>query len=505
MKIYQILGSLSAGDAIGNDAIAIKHVIEDMDIKTAIYAPSVSPKIKESGVYTLDTMPKLSEDDIVIYHMGSGSPINTMVADLNCRKIMRYHNITPFEFFSIDSPKAAEDCRKGIVDMRENLLGKFTAYIAASQFNKKDMIDMGYKERDIEVIPIIFPFDDYKQTPDARMVKKLSDGYTNIVFVGRIAPNKKHEDLIRTFAYYKKHINPKSRLILAGSPNPDGIYFGDLQDYIKKLDVKDVIFPGHISFPEILAIYKTAHVFFCLSEHEGFCVPLLEAMTFDVPIVAYDACAVPETLGGSGIVVDDKDPVFLSKVLDEICTNEAMRKAVIASQRERMKDFAYEKIKAQLQDYLRRFMKNYPPLSPDDPKKTYKKLYELTEDNMHSAGKTLDFSAEALLACAEREAEDTDVTALLNKPCSDSEFIESAYIAFFNTLPDSEARQIWEERARDLSRAELAKAIVEEAVPSKARMDKGTKVRFNPFSTVVRQTETEEVIDEEGEGGVQPA
>ncbi|MBQ8961999.1 MAG: glycosyltransferase family 4 protein [Ruminococcus sp.] len=498
MKILQILGSLSAGDAIGNDAIAVKHVIEDMGIKTAIYSPAVSQKIKEKGVYTLDSMPKLSEDDIVIYHMGSGSPVNNMVADLNCRKIMRYHNITPFEFFSIDSPKAAEDCRRGIINMRQDLVGRFTAYIAVSEFNKRDMIEMGYKERDIEVIPIMFPFDDYKQAPDSRMVKKLSDGCTNIVFVGRIAPNKKHEDLIRAFAYYKKHVNAKSRLILAGSPNPDGIYFGDLQAYIKKLGVEDVVFPGHISFPEILAIYKTADVFFCLSEHEGFCVPLLEAMTFDVPIVAYDACAVPETLGGSGIVVDDKDPAFLSRVLDEVCTNEDLRKSVIAAQRERMKDFAYEKIKAQLQDYLRRFMENYPPLSPDDPKAAYKKLYELTEENMQKAGKALDFSAEALLACAEREAEDTDVTALLNRSCTDSEFIEAAYIAFFNMLPDSEARSRWEEKARSLSRAELARAIVEEAVPSKTRRDKGTKVRYDPFTAAVREAAG-------GEGGAQTA
>ena len=498
MKIYQMLGSLTVGDAIGNDCIAIKHVIEDMGIKTAIYAPDVSPKIKEPGVHQLDVMPKVNEEDIVIYHMGSGSPLNGMVADLNCRKIMRYHNITPYEFFTVDNPSAAENCRRGLQDMKTVMKGRFTAYIAASQFNKKDMIDMGYKAGDIEVVPIIFPFDDYKQEPDAKMVKKMSDGITNIVFVGRVAPNKKHEDIIRAFAYYKKNVNPKSRLILVGSHNPDGLYYNDLQEYIKALDVEDVIFPGHISFAEILAIYKTADVFLCLSEHEGFCVPLLEAMVFDVPIVAYDACAVPETLGGSGIVIDDKDPAFIARVLDEIVNNQEMRKAVIEAQRRRKEDFAYEKIKDQLQDYLRRFMDKFPPLTPDDPGKTYKKLYELTDDNMRKAGKTMGFSETALMACAERAAEITDVTELLNMNCSDEEFIEAASIAFFNCLPSEQDRERWSTMAQQLSREEFLRAVTEEAVDSQTRKDKGIRVKYNPFTTA-------ELPQQSEEGGADPA
>ncbi len=494
MKIYQIVETLGFGDAIGNDIVAIKHVIEDMGIKTAVYARSVSPKVTEKGVYTLESMPRLSEDDIIIYHMANGSPLNTMVTELNCRKIMRYHNITPFEFFNIDDTTASEDCRRGLSDMSGPMVGKFTSYIAVSEFNKRDMVRMGYKEGEIEVIPIIFPFDDYKQTPDHKMVSRLSDGYTNIVFVGRIAPNKKHEDIIRAFAYYKSRVNPKSRLILAGSPNLNGSYYNDILDYINDLGVKDVVFPGHISFAEILAIYKTAHVFLCMSEHEGFCVPLLEAMTFDVPIIAYDACAVPETMGGSGIVVDDKDPVFISKVINEIVTNQSMRTAVINAQRSRLEDFRYEKIKAQLQDYIRRFMDKYPPLSPDDPDKKYRDLYKIVDENMHKAGKSMEFTREALLACADRAAEETDVTALLNKDMSVRSMIETVYIAFFNSLPDKESCARWESEAGRLNRSDFIKALVSSCADSADRVKKGTRVRFDPFSSPQYNTE----------GGVQP-
>ncbi|WP_044975769.1 glycosyltransferase family 4 protein [Ruminococcus sp. HUN007] len=369
MKIYQLVASLNFGDAIGNDVIAKKHVIEDMGIETEIYAAHVAPKITEPGAYVIDKMPKVNEDDIVIYHMGNGSPMNHMVTELNCRRIMFYHNITPYEFFGIDNVNSVENCRRGIEDMHTHMKGKFDAYICASQFSKDDMVKMGYKEDLIDVIPIIVPFEDYSQTPDEAMMRKLSDGVTNILFVGRIAPNKKHEDIIRAFAYYKKNVNENSRLILVGSHDPNGMYYNDIVSYVEKLGVEDVVFPGHISFAEILAIYSKADVFLCMSEHEGFCVPLVEAMTFGVPVIAYDACAVPETLGGSGVVVDDKDPVFLSKVINEVVNNQEMRKTIIEAQKKRLEDFRYDKLKDEFQRFLKDFMAKYPPLNNDDSKK----------------------------------------------------------------------------------------------------------------------------------------
>ena len=507
MKIYQIVESLNFGDAIGNDIVAIKHVIEDMGIATEIYANSVAAKVKEPGVYRISEMPKICEDDIILYHMANGSSLNTMVPELNCRKIMIYHNITPPEFFKVDSFTASRECQKGLNDM-ENVKGMYTAYIADSEFNKNDMVEMGYKENDIDVIPVIVPFDDYKQAPDKNMMTELSDGKTNIVFVGRIAPNKKHEDLIRTFAHYKKFVNPNSRLILAGGANTNGMYYGDLLDYIKHLGVEDILIPGHVSFPEILAIYKKADIFLCLSEHEGFCVPLLEAMTFDVPIIAYEAGAVPETMGGSGVVVDDKDPAFLSRVIDEVVNNQEMRSMIIESQRERLKDFEYEKIKEQIQNYIRRFMENYPPLDPDDPNKKYNDLYTMVENNMKNAGKTMSFSRDALIYSAERKAGVADVTALLNGNYSLKSLIETVYLAFFNQLPDNEGYEHWTNEAKLVDRRELLRRMVTSAVESDMRKNKGTRVIFNPFTVAALKPAEEEVQEGDSpnkEGGIATA
>jgi len=205
LRVFQILPSLNFGDAIGNYAIALKHIIEEIGLDTAIYTDSIHPKITESNTFELMRMPKIDENDIIIYHMADGNPLNLGVANIQCRKIMIYHNITPYEFLAIDSIPSSEICRKGLDDMIE-MNGKFTSYLTVSEFNKSDMVRMGYNEKNISVIPIIVPFEDYKKEPDLGKIKELSDGMTNIVFVGRIAPNKKHEDLIRCFAYYKRNI-----------------------------------------------------------------------------------------------------------------------------------------------------------------------------------------------------------------------------------------------------------------------------------------------------------
>ncbi len=502
MKIYQIVASLNYGDAIGNDVIAKKHIIEEMGIETAIYANTVAPRVSEPNAFTVSEMPKVSEDDIVIYHMGNGSYLNRTVPELNCRKIMVYHNITPYEFFNIDDIQASEGCRRGLEDMVQ-LKGRYTSYIADSEFNKSDMVKMGYKENQISVIPVAIPFDDYKQQPDADMVSRLSDGMTNIVFIGRIAPNKKHEDLIRTFDYYKKYVNPNSRLILAGGANLGGMYYRDLKDYIEALGTQDIFFPGHISFAEILAIYKTAHIFLCMSEHEGFCVPLLEAMVFDVPVIAYAAGAVPETMGGSGVVVDSKDPVFLSRVIDGVAKNEALREKIIQMQRKRLEDFQFEKIKAQFQNYLREFLEKSPPLSTDDPEAGYRKLYGLVDKNMKQAGKTMQFSQDALLHSARRTVGELDVTELLNAEYPVRSLIEAVYISCFNVLPDANAYAHWEEQAKQLSRRDFVKQLITSAVDSDARINQNVKVKFNPFTTALMKAAEE--LTAPMEGGAEPA
>ena len=123
--------------------------------------------------------------------------------------------------------------------------------------------------------------------------------------------------------------------------------------YKDELGLEDVIFTGHIPFDQILAIYKTASIFVCMSEHEGFCVPLVEAMYFGIPIIAFDSTAVGETLGGSGLLLKDKDPKAVAEAIDLIMTDDELRQKLIAGEKERLKYFDNDRIKAQLIDLLK--------------------------------------------------------------------------------------------------------------------------------------------------------
>ena len=226
--------------------------------------------------------------------------------------------------------------------------------IAVSEYNKQDLLEAGFT-CPIDVCPILIPFEDYQQAPSQAVLDRYNDDWTNLIFVGRIAPHKHQEDVIRAFSWYKKHLNPKSRLFLVGSGNIDR-YTKRLHDYIDLLGVKDVIFPGHIKFNEILAYYKLADVFLCMSEHEGFCVPLAEAMCFRVPIVARAAAAVPDTLDGSGVLLPDNDPVRAALAVDRLVRDPALREEVLASQDRRLQDFQYPVIRDQLLQILRDFI-----------------------------------------------------------------------------------------------------------------------------------------------------
>ncbi len=356
MKILQLMPTVSFGDAVSNDARAISKVMTEMGYKNAIYAENIDPKVKEPNIHKISKLPKIKDDDIIIFNHSTGTNLCYEIPKLPGRKMMIYHNITPSHFFKGYNQSAVELTKDGY-EGTKFLSDKIEYVMGDSAYNISELKGMGYSCPSY-VRPILIPFDDYAKEPDKDVIAKYSgDGYVNIVFVGRIAPNKKHEDLIAAFAYYKKHINPKSRLILVGSHGGMERYKKCLSNYVDALMLDDVIFTGQISFKAILAYYKIADVFLCLSEHEGFCVPLVEAMCFEKPIIAFDSSAVGETLGGSGILINDKNPVFVAMVIDRLVKDEALKKQIVEKQNERLKDFSYEKVRQSFIEGLNLFVK----------------------------------------------------------------------------------------------------------------------------------------------------
>lgn len=355
MKIVQVMPTISFGDAVSNDAIAIKRALQEMNIKTNIYAENIDARLPKGIAQKYDRMPELNKNDILIYHLSTGSMLNYRVAETKARLVVRYHNVTPpafFEGYNMQLFSLCEEGLKGAVYLSD----KAEYCIADSEFNKQDLIRMGYT-CEIDVLPILIAFDDYEKKPSNKIIRRYgNDDYVNVLFTGRIAPNKKQENVIAAFYQYQRLFNEKSRLFLVGSYSGTEKYYAKLNGFVEKLGVHNVHFTGHIGFDEILGYYKVADLFLCMSEHEGFCVPLPEAMTFNVPIVAYDSCAIKYTLSGSGFLLSDKDPIVVAEAMQYVLTHDELRKNILKNQRERLEDFQYEKVKQLLVKYLHEFM-----------------------------------------------------------------------------------------------------------------------------------------------------
>ena len=352
----QLLPTLAYGDAVGNDALAIHEMLLSRGFEAALYAEHVQPRLLSDRVRPFSEWPGTTEADVILYHGSTGTELNDWLPEQPGTKGMIYHNITPPGFFDAYSPQLALLTASGYAGMLR-LRDCVDFCIADSAYNAAELVRMGYT-CPIDVCPILIPFADYEQEPDPGVLARYGqDGWTNLLFVGRIAPNKKQEDVIRAFCCYHRRYNPKSRLFLVGSSAGLETYEERLRAYADKLGVgEQVLFSGHISFREILAYYHLADLFLCMSEHEGFCVPLVEAMFFEKPILAHAAAAVPETLGGGGLLMADKDPEVAAAALHRLMTDAALRQALRQAQREQLKGYRYEPVQRKLWGILERVL-----------------------------------------------------------------------------------------------------------------------------------------------------
>lgn len=341
MRIVQILKVLAFGDAIGNHVIALQRAFRNNGIQSKIYAEVIDGRLPEATAEYYSAYQE-KEDDIILYHLSTGTDLNRMVTRHKAKLIVNYHNITPPVYFEHYNRQGELNCINGLKDAR--YLAEYADFcIADSQYNKQDLIKMGYQCR-IEVAPILIGFDDYMKKPDEEIMKTYRDGYTNILFVGRIVPNKAQHDVISAFSHYKKYYNRKSRLLLIGTYGGMEQYYMQMQEYAKKLGVEDIIYPGHINFAQILGFYRSADLFLCQSEHEGFGVPIIEAMIFGLPIVAFDSSAVGETMGGAGILLQDKNPLETAAVMDYVLNDPVLCQKMKENGYERLKDFENQKV-----------------------------------------------------------------------------------------------------------------------------------------------------------------
>ena len=228
--------------------------------------------------------------------------------------------------------------------------------MAVSQFNADELGKMGYSN--VRILPIILDMEQLNTKPDRKVLRKLDDGMVNVLFVGRCAPNKRIEDLLLAFWFFQKTVESNSRLILVGSTAGVERYYRVLQVLERDLGLRNVCFTGALQQSSVNAYYSSADVFLCMSEHEGFCIPLIESMVNDVPVMAYSAGAVPETLDGAGILFSEKRFSMIAEMMGRVVCDSSLRNAIIEGQRARLARYTARNMESELREFLKPLLKS---------------------------------------------------------------------------------------------------------------------------------------------------
>jgi glycosyltransferase involved in cell wall biosynthesis len=335
--VNQWVPAAHKGDAIGDSARRVRGLLREIGHESEIYALTIDDELRE------DIRPfgesASQSGDVTIFHYALPSPMTEAFARLPRGRVLQYHNVTPAHFFA---PYDAGVFRLATLGRTElaTLAGRTDVALGDSDYNRRELDELGF--RTTGVFPIAVDARRFRVAPARPALERvLADGLMNFLFVGRIVPNKKIEDHIRLAEQYKRYVDTEYRFIFVGKTDGIRRYYDTIRALLNEyqMPAERFIFTGAVTDEDLATYYRTARVYISLSEHEGFCVPLLEAMANDVPVLAYASTAVPDTLAGAGIQFSPKDFEFAAELLGELAYNEQLRARVIDGQRKRLQAF----------------------------------------------------------------------------------------------------------------------------------------------------------------------
>ncbi len=350
MIINQWLPAAHRGDAVGDSARRVRDLLRHRGHTADLFALSVDDDLR-SEVHPFDD-PAARRGDITVLHFAVPSPMTDALPTLRGRRVVQYHNITPARYFASYDPSVFRIAALGRQEL-STLVNKVDLAMGDSEYNRQELETLGFERTG--VMPIFVDTDRIVRGPrQPALDDLLDDGLANILFVGRVAPNKTLEDHLRLAEHYKRYVDTDYRFIFVGRTDVVPRYYAMLRALIAKYEMPPdrFLFTGPVPEHELATFYRHADVYVSLSEHEGFCVPLLEAMAADVPVLAYCAGAVPETLGGAGICFTPKDLEYAAELLGLLVYDDRLRVKVIAGQRRRLADFSPARVEAALNSML---------------------------------------------------------------------------------------------------------------------------------------------------------
>lgn len=353
MIVHQWVPAAHRGDAIGDSARTVRDLCRRLGHESDIFAMTVDDELR-GEVYRFED-PAARRADVTVFHFALPSAMTGAFATLDGGRVLQYHNITPAHFFA---PYAPDIFRLAVLGRRElsSLVGHVDLALGDSEYNRRELDALGFAPTG--VLPIAV---DTRRITDAprrpALDRLLGDGLLNFLYVGRIAPNKRIEDHIRLAEVYKRYVDVDYRFLFVGKYDAVPAYYATVRALIAQFEMPSdrFLFVGSVPDEDLAAYYRAARVYVSLSEHEGFCVPLVEAMAAGVPVLAYASSAVPETLGGAGVTFFPKDLEFAAELLGELAYNAALRQQVVEGQRRRLAAFGEERIRGGLERMLGHF------------------------------------------------------------------------------------------------------------------------------------------------------
>jgi len=328
-RVHQVLASLAYGDAIGNSVLGIQRALRRAGHESEIYVESADWRLESITRDYRELVDDITPDDLLIHHFSIGSRASRTAYAVPSRMILVYHNITPPQYFLGEHEWLVRQCYHG---RRELLAYRSRVELALgdSEFNRQELEAAGFTSTG--VLPVVPDFSHLNVTPDSRTYDTFDDDKTNILFVGRLIGNKRPDNLIRYAHAYRTFFNDNARLLLAGSHEHFGGYLAELHAFAARLGARETHLLGHVSNEELTALYDVADVFLCASEHEGYCVPIVESFYKRVPVIARAAAAVPATMDGGGILYDTEDPLEVAGLIDAVMSDESLEERVLRAQ-----------------------------------------------------------------------------------------------------------------------------------------------------------------------------
>ena len=359
--VHQFLPAAESG-AVGAHALELRRLLtERLGARSEIFAEHIHPPFEEVARAYRDygTAVPASPTDVLIYHMAVGSTMADQLVSGAGRLVVNHHNLTPTSFLRPWDPIAAAGVERGARQLAA-LAPATELGIADSRFNEKDLRATGY--RTTAVAPVLVDLEAFDQPKDhdveRRMAMSRSHHGATWLFVGRVVPNKAHHHLVRALAVYRHLYDPHARLWLVGSGSPTSTYEAALRAYIAALELNDAVeITGPVGAIELAARYRHADVFVCLSEHEGYCVPVLEAMWHRLPIVTLQSSAIPETVVDAAIVLPTgRDPqpqaATVAAAVERTLHDETLRAGLVSAGTRRVAERSLERTRDRMAEVI---------------------------------------------------------------------------------------------------------------------------------------------------------